>query len=514
MHATRRPQPARLVISLLAVFLTACGGSESTQNNAAPIMQAAPMAAAPAITFSGTRNNYLITRTATGFEVRDLSGKTANVSVAIDASLKFSDMTVNLAIGEQSKVLSANNLRTLIELYIAFFNRVPDADGLGYWIQQIKTGMTVDQLANSFYAAAVQYPTLTGYSATMSNAEFVKIIYKNVLGRTGSTAPPDADINFWAGELNSGKASKGSLVTTMLNAAHGFAGDATWGWVPQLLDNKIAVGSYFAIEQGLGYADPNDSISKGIAIAALVTASNTSSAKTLINIKDSNFSLLATTPTGSGKGDSRDCYNSDLYKQGVVYKLEMASTIRATGTTESFAATYTPNGTVNFKGNTAQEIVMDAVQLSGLSAGIKSQLKSYVAVNSNELITYGSILSTMINTTTNYVVTTVMTPPQKSPFSLPLNQAYVQTYSNTQEIAGKTISMPSTTESLTFLGTESVSVPAGTFTTCKMQLTNNSNGGNTTSYTWYIADSSLRGLPAKTEAEGVTTVATKLSISR
>jgi hypothetical protein len=47
-----------------------------------------------------------------------------------------------------------------------------------------------------------------------------------------------------------------------------------------------------------------------------------------------------------------------------------------------------------------------------------------------------------------------------------------------------------------------------------MQLTNTSNGTNTTSYSWYIADSNLRGMVAKVEAEGVTTVATKLSISR
>ena len=56
----------------------------------------------------------------------------------------------------------------------------------------------------------------------MSNEEFVRIIYKNVLGRSGATAPPDEDVNYWAGNIKSGAVSKGQLVGTMLNSAHTF----------------------------------------------------------------------------------------------------------------------------------------------------------------------------------------------------------------------------------------------------------------------------------------------------
>jgi Tfp pilus assembly protein PilW len=238
MHQMLYPRTKRYAAALIALSLCACGG-ESARNDVSAPLQAAP--AAPAnkvIEFSGVRNNYAITRTTTGFSIRDLSSQ-AVVNVAAGASLKFSDMTVNLAIGEVSKTISATNLRSLIELYVAFFNRVPDADGMVYWIQQMNAGMSMNALANNFYTSAVAYPDLTGYSSNMTSAAFVKIIYKNVLGRSGDTAPPDEDVNYWAGELDSGRASKGSLVTAMLNSAHSYVGDATWGWVPQLLDNKM-----------------------------------------------------------------------------------------------------------------------------------------------------------------------------------------------------------------------------------------------------------------------------------
>jgi len=107
---------------------------------------------------------------------------------------------------------------------------------LAYWIGRVKTGMTLDQIADSFYAAAIGFGSLTGYSEGMSDAEFVLIIYKNVLGRTGINAPPAEDVQYWAGQLATGAGSKGQLLATMLGSAHSFSGHPTWGWVPQFFD--------------------------------------------------------------------------------------------------------------------------------------------------------------------------------------------------------------------------------------------------------------------------------------
>jgi len=242
------------------------------------------------LSFRGNRNTYRIVKTSTGFTVTDQAGSSTALANNV-TSIQFADIKVNLLIGDLSKTIATSDLKTLIELYVAFFNRVPEADGLAYWIGQAKAGMTLDQIAEAFYQAAVAYSDLTDYSSSMSHADFVRIIYQNVLGRSGATAPPDVDVQYWAGQLSSGQSSRGQLLSTMLNSAHSFAGDATWGWVPQLLDNKITVATRFAIEQGLNYNTPAESITKGMAIAAAVTPTSTDAAVSLMNIADTGFNL-------------------------------------------------------------------------------------------------------------------------------------------------------------------------------------------------------------------------------
>lgn len=288
------PQIHRFILCLLSMSMIGCGGNAELSTNIKPAPISAPPAAAPTTvaTFASIRNAYKISRTSTGFSVKELSGAGATTNLTTETSAKFSDVTVNLRVGDKSKTIPPASLKTLIELYIAFFNRVPDADGMSYWIDQIKAGVSVDQLSASFYDAAIRFTDLTGYSATMSNEQFVRIIYQNVLGRSGPTAPPDADVAYWAGELAAGR-PKGFLVATMLNAAHTFANDPEWGWVPQLLDNKVTVGTFFAIQQGLNYNTAEESISKGMDIAKAVTSTDISLAKIKIGMTDTLFDLTA-----------------------------------------------------------------------------------------------------------------------------------------------------------------------------------------------------------------------------
>lgn len=275
----------------VAGMLAGCGGEGGGDIASAPMRAALAVVSGSTATFSGNRGNYTITKSGSTYTVQDAVGSDGIQTIGNVQSLKFADMTVNLDIGDKSATLAAADLKLLTELYVAFFNRVPDADGLSYWIDQYKGGMSIDTIAQSFYDAAVQYSSLTGYSATMSDAEFVRVIYKNVLDRSGATAPPDEDVQYWIGELGSGRATKGSLVKTMLNSAHSFAGDATWGWVTQLLDNKLAVANYFAVQQGLNYNTSETSIARTMEIAAAVTSSGTSAAVSLVGLSDTAFSL-------------------------------------------------------------------------------------------------------------------------------------------------------------------------------------------------------------------------------
>lgn len=107
------------------------------------------------------------------------------------------------------------------------------------------------------------------FSATMSNADFVNVIYKNVLGRKdGADA---GGLAYWTGKLADKSETRGSLVSTILDSAHSFKGNKDFGYVADLLDNKNLVAKTFAIDLGLNYNTSDASITNGMAIAAAVT---------------------------------------------------------------------------------------------------------------------------------------------------------------------------------------------------------------------------------------------------
>nr|WP_315484724.1 DUF1800 family protein [uncultured Undibacterium sp.] len=291
---------SRLVIYLLCLLsigsLTACGRSTeetSTVPGISVSYQAPPVVTTINASFNGPRSNYLVTTNTDGSAtVQDKVG--SDGTVTLNSSVKtllFSDISINLDVAAKAKEISAKDLNSLVELYIAYFNRVPDANGLSYWIAQIKNGMSLDKIGESFYSAAILYSAQTGYSANMTNADFVSIIYKNVLGRP---SPDKEGLDYWSTSLANGKETRGTLVLSILNAAHTFSGDATYGWVAQLLDNKNIVGKSFSITQGISYINPADSISKGMAIAATVTSTDVSVAQGLIS------SLIGTGSSNSG----------------------------------------------------------------------------------------------------------------------------------------------------------------------------------------------------------------------
>ena len=196
----------------------------------------------------------------------------------------FTDYYVNLTVKNESAVsnIASSDLQQLQELYVAFFNRVPDADGLEYWIGQFNGGQSIDQIAESFYNSGIAFSELTGISAGMTNTSFINVVYNNVLGRS-SGADPEG-LSFWTTALQSGAETKATLVASIITSAHQFKGDAQWGWVADLLDNKVEVANLFSVEYGLNNLTSAESISNGMAIAAAVTPTDTTAAIELIGI--------------------------------------------------------------------------------------------------------------------------------------------------------------------------------------------------------------------------------------
>ena len=91
-------------------------------------------------------------------------------------------------------------------LYKAAFARVPDDEGLMYWIRQLGSGMELREVAARFMDSA---EFATKYGINVSDRDFLTALYFNVLGRE----PDDGGYSWWLGRLASGYARCDALVS-------------------------------------------------------------------------------------------------------------------------------------------------------------------------------------------------------------------------------------------------------------------------------------------------------------
>lgn len=154
----------------------------------------------------------------------------------------------------------------LIEMYVAYFDRAPDGLGLQYWASRIVEGMSLSQIAKSFF---VQPESLATFPSTMSTTQFVWQVYDNALGR----APDAGGLAYWVNDLNSGAQTRDAFMLAVIYGARASTGNPQDA---QYLANKGNVGGYFALELGLGDVNWAKSVMKNVdATAASVIAART-----------------------------------------------------------------------------------------------------------------------------------------------------------------------------------------------------------------------------------------------
>ncbi len=114
-------------------------------------------------------------------------------------------------------------------LYIATFDRAPDADGLKYWVEE--SGLYLEEIAMSFFD---QSETQAKYPDGYSNEDFIKSIYKNLFNRN----PDTAGLAYWQDALDQKLIPRSLFILAITNGA--IDDDK------KILDNKTAVGLAFA----------------------------------------------------------------------------------------------------------------------------------------------------------------------------------------------------------------------------------------------------------------------------
>lgn len=137
--------------------------------------------------FAGKLADYTI-RGGDAITVQSNASHVTSKLISIEA-IQFDDATVLV----RSDTNGAGG--QAYRLYQAAFDRTPDLAGLGYWIDQMEHGATLQQVAAQFIASS-EFKTLFG--AASSNTDFVDLMYQHVLHR----APDAAGAAYWVDLLD------------------------------------------------------------------------------------------------------------------------------------------------------------------------------------------------------------------------------------------------------------------------------------------------------------------------
>ncbi len=114
----------------------------------------------------------------------------------------------------------------ITRLYFAYFLRIPDYPGLIYWVTQYRNGTSLNQISQQF----AQSQEFTQRYGSLSNDQFVALVYQNVLGRT----PDQAGFDYWVNQLNSGAQTRGQVMAGFSESDEYKARSGNWVYVVQM----------------------------------------------------------------------------------------------------------------------------------------------------------------------------------------------------------------------------------------------------------------------------------------
>ena len=182
---------------------------------------------------------------------------------------------------------------------MAYFDRTPDALGLYYWGTELAGGMTIGEIATSFFTqeeTALRLPVEDDHGGLVDQA------YRNLFEREAD----EAGREYWIGELASGNVSRPEFMLALINGARAETGSAADA---QVVDDKVTLGKAFAALEGLGdvedalavnalydVADREGSLAEAAALIAELAAEAAGETGTLTvslaGVIDDGFSIL------------------------------------------------------------------------------------------------------------------------------------------------------------------------------------------------------------------------------
>jgi hypothetical protein len=117
-------------------------------------------------------------------------------------TLKFTDKTIDVdddikGVFDQVTGLNTDDAK-MFRLYNASFKRLPDPDGLKYWIGNFSSGIDDERAVSSSFLASAEFKQR--YGENITHETYVQNLYLNVLNRELDQGGYD----YWVGNLNNG----------------------------------------------------------------------------------------------------------------------------------------------------------------------------------------------------------------------------------------------------------------------------------------------------------------------
>ncbi len=147
------------------------------------------------VIYSGNHADFIFNQS--GDDLMITTGGTTDTLQGIER-LRFDDQSVALDISGSD---SAGAVYRMYQL----FNREPDQTGLGYWIEQLDQGVSLQQIAQGF----IDSSEFINLHNNLSDSQYIDVLYQNILDRS-----VDQDgMTYWTNDLAAGASRADILVS-------------------------------------------------------------------------------------------------------------------------------------------------------------------------------------------------------------------------------------------------------------------------------------------------------------
>lgn len=228
---------------------------------------------------------------------------------------------------------------------------------------------------------------------------------------------------------------------------------------------------------------------------------------------------VALAACGGGGSDSNDTaattdttnctYNSALWTANRTWQIATQFTPAGNGTVSASTQSYRVDGPVDFRGTQALRLQTTTVSTTASIVGTVVSWE-FANVGASAITSYGTDVDVTSLTLHRRIW---FDPARQTPLVMTPGQSVTSSYTQyTEDVPAATSYTPSSVQATTtFVGRETVTVPAGTFDTCHLDTSTSIDGTVVTASHWRVASGAAAGLVVRSVSTSGTTVATSVT---